>query len=89
MKSRRWTLRRRVTAALRSVVGVVLGADRGDGRRGARSNRNQVDTLLDRTGPLRTDADELLDGAGRPGDRRPRIRGQRRRTTSSPYTRGY
>ncbi|AVT32533.1 histidine kinase [Plantactinospora sp. BC1] len=60
MKARvRWTLRRRV-AVLCVVVGVVLGMLAVSAAVVATSNRQHLDTLLTKTGPLRTDGQALL-----------------------------
>ncbi|GAA3755564.1 CHASE3 domain-containing protein [Plantactinospora mayteni] len=55
----RWTLRRRVTA-LCVIVGVVLGLLAVSAAVVATSNRQHLDTLLTKTGPLRTDGQALL-----------------------------
>ncbi|MEO3924100.1 ATP-binding protein [Micromonosporaceae bacterium B7E4] len=55
----RWTLRRRVTA-LCVIVGVVLGMLAVSATVVATSNRQHLDTLLTKTGPLRTDGQALL-----------------------------
>jgi signal transduction histidine kinase len=59
MRQLRWTLRRRV-AALCVVVGVVLGLLAASAAVVAANNRQHLDTLLTRTGPLRTDGQALL-----------------------------
>jgi signal transduction histidine kinase len=53
-----WTLRRRV-AALCITVGVVLGALGVIGALTAASSNEHVDTLVDRTGPMRTAGESL------------------------------
>ncbi|MGW1058941.1 sensor histidine kinase [Micromonospora rubida] len=54
-----WTLRRRVVALL-AVVGVLLGASVAVEIAVAAKNREHIHTLLDRTGPLRIQSQELL-----------------------------
>jgi signal transduction histidine kinase len=54
-----WTLRRRVTA-LCVVVGAVLGLLAAGEAVVATQNRRHVDTLLVKTGPLRSDVEALL-----------------------------
>ncbi|MFI1193006.1 ATP-binding protein [Micromonospora sp. NPDC020750] len=54
-----WTLRRRVVALL-TVVGVLLGASVAVEIAVAAKNRAHIHTLLDRTGPLRIQSQELL-----------------------------
>ncbi|GIG89789.1 sensor histidine kinase [Plantactinospora endophytica] len=58
-KPSNWTLRRRVTA-LCVVVGVVLGLLAVGAAVVATNNRAHLDTLLTKTGPLRTDGQALL-----------------------------
>ncbi|MDG4790093.1 ATP-binding protein [Micromonospora sp. WMMD1102] len=55
----RWTLRRRVTA-LCVIVGLVLGLLAAGAAVVATDNRQHLDTLLNKTGPLRTDGQALL-----------------------------
>jgi signal transduction histidine kinase len=59
MNGRRWTLRQRVTA-LCLVVGAVLVLLAGAAAGIATQNRAHLTTLLDQTGPLRTNSQELL-----------------------------
>ncbi|MFI0792568.1 ATP-binding protein [Micromonospora rubida] len=54
-----WTLRRRVVALL-AVVGVLLGVSVAVEIAVAAKNREHIHTLLDRTGPLRIQSQELL-----------------------------
>ncbi|WP_433344807.1 sensor histidine kinase [Micromonospora sp. CA-111912] len=54
-----WTLRRRVVALL-TVVGVLLGVSVVVEIAVAAKNRNHIHTMLDRTGPLRVQSQELL-----------------------------
>jgi signal transduction histidine kinase len=58
VSARRWTLRQRVTA-LCLVVGAVLTLVAGAAAAVAAQNRSHLDTLLDKTGPLRADAETL------------------------------
>lgn len=59
MRQLKWTLRRRV-ATLCVVVGVVLGLLAVSAAVVATNNRQHLDTLLTKTGPLRTDGQALL-----------------------------
>ncbi|MEV4758672.1 ATP-binding protein [Micromonospora sp. NPDC049559] len=57
--TRNWTLRRRVMA-LCVVVGLLLTALAASAAVVAGNNRTHLNTLLTKTGPLRTDAEQLL-----------------------------
>jgi signal transduction histidine kinase len=56
---RRWTLGRRITT-LCALAAVVLGGIAITATAAAQANREQVRDLLDRVGPLRTDAAQLM-----------------------------
>src|SRR5690348_232021 len=55
---RRWTLGRRITT-LCALAAIVLGGIAITATAAAQANREQVHDLLDRVGPLRTDAAQL------------------------------
>ncbi|MEV7227424.1 ATP-binding protein [Polymorphospora sp. NPDC051019] len=59
MNGRKWTLRRRVTTMC-VLVGVLLAALAAIGVVQAAQNRTHLDTLLDKSGPLRTGSEALL-----------------------------
>ena len=52
----------------------------------AAQNRTHIDTLLNKTGPLRVARPGAARRPGRPGDRRTRLRGDRRREPTWPRT---